>query len=419
MAITTARDLFEDLEFVGDDELISFAMGAPGQTALSGCKEIMIKATDLAMSDLSQERYVFQYGPRQGDPVFLEHLAKFLSLQYGDNNITRENLMVTAGATHGIHLTASVLFDKDIPVFVEDPTYFIAINILQKDLGKLVIPVPVGDDGINLESLEELLKQHRQKAGDKSTWKCPFWTMLYLMTVYNNPRGNCLSPEKCQKLIELARKYDVLLFTEDVYNLLHYEKDTPPPRLLSYDVSEKPDYKGCVLSNGTFSKIFAPGLRLGWIEGHPEVVKLLWSSFTAWSGGSFNHYTSRVMSSVLQSGLLSEHLSHLCNVYGERMSLLCDTLPKYLPEGCHFIKPKGGFFVWVRLPSKVDGTALLSLANGKYKVNFITGQSTSPTGSFQNCIRLSISFCDTNQIDKGVQQLSLAIKEYMSAPDRC
>ncbi|XP_033763028.1 uncharacterized protein YER152C-like [Pecten maximus] len=410
-----ARDLFEDLEFVGDDELVSLAMGAPGRSTLSGCKEIMMKATDLAMNDLSQERYVFQYGPRQGDPEFLEQLAKFLSKQYGDNNITRKNLMVTAGATHGIHLTATVLFDQDIPVFVEDPTYFIAIKMLEKDLGRSVIPVPVGEDGIDLDKLEDLLKEHRQKAGDKSTWKCPFWTMLYLMTVYNNPRGNCLSPDKCKKLVDLARKYDVLLFTEDVYNLLHYEEGSPPPRLLSYDVSDEPDYKGCVLSNGTFSKIFAPGLRLGWVEGRPEVVKLLWASSTAWSGGSFNHYTSRVISAALQSGLLCDHLSHLRRVYGERLNLLCEALPKYLPEGCHFKKPKGGFFIWVTLPDTVDGTALLSLSNSKHKVNFITGQSTSPTGSFKNCIRLSVSFCDTAQIDEGVRRLCIALKEYMSA----
>lgn len=413
MANTDARDLFEDLEFVGNDELVAFAMGAPGRSTLSGCKEIMLKATDLAVNDLSQERYVFQYGPRQGDPEFLDQLAKFLSEQYGDSNISRRNLMVTAGATHGIHLAATVLFQQDIPVFVEDPTYFIAIKMLEKDLGRSVIPVPVGEDGVDLDKFEELLKEHRHKAGDKSTWKCPFWTMMYLMTVYNNPKGNCPSPDRCKKLIELAREYDVLLFTEDVYNLLHYGDGTPPPRLLSYDVSDEPNYLGCVISNGTFSKIFAPGLRLGWMEGRPGVVELLWASSTAWSGGSFNHYTSRVMSAALQSGLLSDHLNHLCRVYGERMNLLCEALPKHLPEGCHFIKPKGGFFTWVTLPDKVDGTALLTLANSKHKVNFIAGQSTSPTGSYKNCIRLAISYCDTAEIEDGVRRLGKAIEEYM------
>ncbi|OWF50460.1 uncharacterized protein YER152C-like [Mizuhopecten yessoensis] len=412
MANQQAQDLFEDLEFLGDDELISLAMGAPGKEALSGCTEIMMTATESAMSDLTQEKYVFQYGPRQGDPGFLEHLAKFLSVQYGDNNISKDNLMVTAGATHGLHLTATVLFKEDIPVFVEDPTYFIAIKMLGKDLGRTVIPVPVGDDGIDVDKLEEMLKKHRHKAGDKSTWKCPFWTMLYLMTVYNNPRGNCPSPEKCNRLVELARKYDVLLFTEDVYNLLHFEEGNPPPRLLSYDVSDDPEYLGCVLSNGTFSKIFAPGLRLGWIEGRPGVVRLIMTSNTAWSGGSFNHYTSRVVSAALQTGLLSQHLTKLCSVYRERMNLLCQALLKYLPAGCHFKQPKGGFFAWITLPDTVDGEALLSLANGKHKVNFITGQSTSPTGSFKNCIRLSISFADTNQIDAGVERLCKAIKEY-------
>uniref|UniRef100_K1QIP9 Aminotransferase class I/classII large domain-containing protein n=1 Tax=Magallana gigas TaxID=29159 RepID=K1QIP9_MAGGI len=128
------------------------------------------------------------------------------------------------------------------------------------------------DDGIDPDVFERLL----QETPAPTETKYPFRRMLFVMTVHHNPMGSCLPPEKCRRLVSLARKYDVLLFAEDVYNLLTYTEDgVPPPRLLAYDNKEEPDYRGHTISNCTFSKIFSPGMRLGWIETSPRIIQML------------------------------------------------------------------------------------------------------------------------------------------------
>ncbi|KAH3718241.1 hypothetical protein DPMN_061041 [Dreissena polymorpha] len=182
--------------------------------------------------------------------------------------------MVTAGATQGLHLVATVMFNKDTPVFMEDPTYFLAVNIIREDFGMNIKPVPTDSEGIDTEKLELMLVQH--KPASMAGQKTPFWSMVYTIPTFNNPKGYCMSPERFKTLIRLARKHDVLLFTEDIYNILHYDNSPVcPPRLMLYDDRTDEDFQGHVLSNCSFSKILAPGLRLGWIEASPRIMKYL------------------------------------------------------------------------------------------------------------------------------------------------
>ncbi|KAK3603662.1 hypothetical protein CHS0354_017382 [Potamilus streckersoni] len=411
------RDLFEDLGFSDgvDSGAFPFAMGAPGPKSMAGCSELMITATQLCLGNKEEERYTFQYGPMKGDPGFLEELAKFLSQEYGDQ-VDSHNLMVTAGATQGLHLVATVMFDRTTPVFVEDPTYFIAIKILKDDFKMNVIPVPTDKEGIDVEEFEKLIQKHKPKDLDLTQYKCPFWSFVYLTPTFNNPRGCSLSNARSEKLIQVARKHDMLLFAEDVYNLLNYtDQRHPPSRLLSYDKSTDPDYGGGnVLSNGTFSKIFAPGVRLGWIEAPEKILRHLEKCSITWSGGAFNHYMSKLMATALQEGLLMKHLIHLRQEYGERMNLMDKALRENLPPGVKFENPKGGFFLWLELPEGCDSEKVLRHAVEKYKVNFIHGNSTSPTGSFRNFARLSISYCDKEDLVTGVEGFCAAVKDVLS-----
>ncbi|KAH3718541.1 uncharacterized protein LOC127856015 [Dreissena polymorpha] len=411
-----SKDLFQYLALYDEnsedhENFVPFSMGAPGAESLAGCNQLLDKATRILLSDDGEERFTFQYGPCKGYPGFCREMAKFLSSEYGQT-VSREDIMVTAGATQGLHLVATVMFNKDTPVFMEDPTYFIAVKILREDFGMNIIPVPTDSEGINAEKLESMLVQHKPTsiAGQKT----PFWGMVYTIPTFNNPKGYCMSPERCRTLIRLARKHDVLLFTEDIYNMLHYD-DSPvcPPRLMSYDNHMDEDFQGHVLSNCTFSKILAPGLRLGWIEAPPRIMKYLEKSATAWSGGAFNHYTSKVIASALKEGLIAKHLNKLRKEYRERMDIACSSLRKHLPQDVKVDYPKGGFFIWLELPPSVDTMLLLKLAVEKYKINFIFGASTSPTGGCRNCARLSISFCDKKKIEKGIVAFCEALQEMM------
>ncbi|XP_052245602.1 uncharacterized protein LOC127854579 [Dreissena polymorpha] len=388
-----SKDLFQylalyDINSEDHENFVNFSNGAPGAESLAGINQLLDKATRILLADDAEERFTFQYGPCKGDPVFCREMAKFLSSEYG-HNVSREDIMVTAGATQGLHLVATVMFNKDTPVFMEDPTYFLAVNIIREDFGmnikpgirlfgdhfgrnELCIIVPTDSEGIDTEKLELMLVQH--KPASMAGQKTPFWSMVYTIPTFNNPKGYCMSPERFKTLIRLARKHDVLLFTEDIYNILHYDNSPVcPPRLMLYDDRTDEDFQGHVLSNCSFSKILAPGLRLGWIEASPRIMKYLEKSATAWSGGAFNHYTSKVIASALKEGLIAEHMIKLRKEYGERMDIACSSLRKYLPQDVKVDYPRGVFFIWLELPPSVDTILLLKLAAEKYKTNFIFG----------------------------------------------
>ncbi|XP_062578341.1 uncharacterized protein LOC134240262 [Saccostrea cucullata] len=386
---------------------IDFVFGGPGPEAVAGCKDILLRATQELLTGEVDEHALFDYGPPSGAPEVRGQLAKFLTAQYRDK-VESDNLFITVGATHGIHLVTTVLLGKDVPIFVEDPSFFLALGMFKDDFGHQVIPVPTEDDGIDVTALEKLLQETPAPTKTKS----PFRRMLYTMTVHHNPTGSCLSPEKCRRLVSLARQYDMLLFGEDVYNLLTYTNDgVPPPRLFSYDKKDDPDFQGHTLSNCTFSKIFSPGLRVGWIETSPRIVKMLIDCYTTTSGFCYNHYMSCVVAKALELGLVQSNIKRLQKLYGERIKRACRRLKEnQLPVS--FVEPTGGFFIWIKLPENMDAADLCE----KAKENHIlvqVGTIASATGGFRNYIRLSMSICTVDKIEEGIDKLSAVIRTYL------
>ncbi|GFR92150.1 2-aminoadipate transaminase, partial [Elysia marginata] len=153
---------------------------------------------------------------------------------------------------------------------------------------------------------------------------------------------------KCNQLVQLAKKHDVLVVVDDVYNLLWFQPCEPPSkplqppaRLLTFDKASDPDYgRSHVISVGTFSKFLAPGIRLGWLEASEKILSRLYTSGLAVAGGSFNHYMSRVVSVALKSGQITQHVDAVRQELKKRMDKLCDVLEKHLPNGCSFVKPE-------------------------------------------------------------------------------
>lgn len=387
-------------------EVCDLLFGGPGKEALAGCKDVILQATQALLTSDVDEHALFDYGPPAGDPGVRQQLAEFLKIHYNDN-VESDNLFITAAATNGIHLAATVLMNRDAPIFVEDPTFFIAHGMFQKDYGYRVIPVQTDDDGIDLDVLEKLLQE---TPAPKET-KYPFRRMLYVMTVHHNPKGSCLPPEKCRRLVSLARKYDVLLFGEDVYNLLTYTEDgVPPLRLLAYDNKEDPDYKGHTISNSTFSKIFSPGLRLGWIETSPRIIQMLKDCYTTTSGFCFNHYMSRVVGKALELGLIQTNLARLRKLYGDKIRAACRRLRENQTP-VTFVEPKGGFFLWLKLPEKINGKDFQEKAKAE-NLLVMDGSDASMCGNYKNFIRISISVTPLGQIEKGIDKLSQLIRSY-------
>lgn len=146
----------------------------------------------------------------------------------------------------------------------------IALDTIKQFHTLNIVPVKLNENGVDLDSLEKLLQEKQFKSQNKE-----FWAMYYTIPTYHNPTGILFSPEVCEGLIKLSRKYDFLITCDDVYNILYYKDKEAPKRLLAYDNRQDKDFKGNVISNGSFSKILGPGVRLGWLEVPPRLKKLL------------------------------------------------------------------------------------------------------------------------------------------------
>lgn len=398
---------------------ISFVAGSPGVELMKRCSEMLLTASKSVLGSSTVDiGNLFRYGTEQGAEDFREQLSCFLSHEYRDE-VKSANLMVTAGATQGLHIILSLLCDKGSPIFVEDPSYFFAMGMIRDDLQMNLVPVPCDKYGINPELLDTFLTAQKPdfSKGNSNINKhsTRFWAAVYLIPVFSNPTGLTYSETRCKELVELARKHNILLIAEDIYNLIHYnESQHAPQRLLHYDNTSDPDYGGGhVLSNATFSKIFAPSVRLGWIEGPEHLLFNMYNSSLTWSGGSFNHYMAKLMANILASGVLYDHLKFIRSAYKERMLALCNTLDELSPDGWSYLRPQGGYFLWITLPQNTDAIKFDKFARDNYGVGFLPGVFCSPTNSFLNCARLSISSLDVTTIIDGAKKLCSAYQGYV------
>ena len=397
----------------GPEKIYSLKAGAPSTRLRQECADLIQKAT-LSLHKLDQCPDAFMYGADPGSSVFRQEVAKFLTEQYGDP-VNHEDLWTNAGASQGLAFIGSFLFQPGDVVFVEEPAYYIGLRALRDDLAMKVIGIPSDNDGIVVEELEKLIMEHSDKLRPP-TEKKPFSAMLYCVPTFNNPTGSILPTERCKKVIELLRKHNILAFCDDVYNLLSYTDDRPPPqRLFAFDDKSNADYKGNVISNGSFSKFLAPGLRLGWMEVPERVRNVLKTSAYASSGGCFNHYISCVVAVALQEGLVKDHLLMVRRVFHSQLNVLCDALIKYIPGQFSYQKPKGGYFVWVTFPPDVDCDKLYQICREKYFVEFNNGSrfAASP-GKFKNCMRLSFAYNECDIIEHCVKQIAMALKELLN-----
>ncbi|XP_012946337.1 uncharacterized HTH-type transcriptional regulator YdfD [Aplysia californica] len=390
-----------------------FVPGSPGPETLESCTGIMRTAAENVLSKDADVEDLFMYGTTGGDKSCLEELSKYLSTEYGEQ-VNSKELMLTAGASHGLHMVLTLLFGRDNPVFTEDPSYFYGFKMIRTDLQRNLVPVPFDEEGIVPEELERLVLSHKQTGATVSEDR-PFWAAVYMMPVFHNPCGISYSADRCEKLIEVARKHNILLIAEDIYNMIYFE-DRPhaPRRLLSFDKATAADSaRGHVLSIGSFSKILAPSLRMGWVEGPTSVMSLLNQSNYANSGGSFNHFVSKLATSVLQSGVLLGHVSWLRQVYKKRMAILAQILTDNLPYGCSFRQPQGGFFLWLQLRKDTDASEFLNFATKKFGVNFLPGVHCSPSDAFVHCARLSVSVAGESLVAEGGQVLCQAYRAFL------
>ncbi len=328
----------------------------------------------------SDPRYL-QYGVEQGDGDFRRALANFLTTAYA-THVDPDPLFVTAGASSALDLLCTLYTRPGDMIFVEEPSYFLALRIF-RDHGLQCVPIPMDDDGLLLDALEEKLAEFRPK-------------FLYIIPTFQNPSGRTLSQERRVKLVEWAQRDNFLVVADEAYHFLPYTQ-APPPSFAVYsgDVEQ-------VISVNSFSKILAPGLRLGWIQAHTAVIKRLSGSGLLESGGGMNPYTSALVRSLIESGELEKNVTSLQKEYASRLKAMDAALRQHLPKTGYSI-PQGGFFFWVHLPG-VDAFNLRKKAQ-EFKVDFRQGELFSSQMGMKDFFRLSFCFYGPEAIEEGVKRL--------------
>lgn len=244
-----------------------------------------------------------------------------------------------------------------------------------------------------------------------------FWSVYYTMPTYHNPTGIVFTNEVNSSLVQLARKYDCLIACDDVYNLLSYDDDKPPKRLFAFDNFDDNDFKGNVISNGTFSKILSPGVRVGWMECPPRIVETFRDCGVLKSGGAINNYGSGIITSLIELGLAEKQLKIYSQNNKEGRDAVCETLEQHLPKSCKYLKPKGGYFVWIKLPDSCDANQVNEYCMSEVKVVAITGTRFSVEKKFNNYLRLTFAFHEAEVLREATEKLCKGIQEFVVSPN--
>lgn len=322
-----------------------------------------------------------QYGAEKGDGYFRLALSKFLTGGY-DFEVEPENLFITTGISNGLDMLCSLFTEAGDTVFVEEPSYFLALKIFA-DHRLQVVPIEMDEDGLLIDSLQEKLTRYKPK-------------FIYTIPTHQNPSGRTMTEARRARLVELSQQFDFLILADEVYQLLSYSGE-PPKSFGAYSRFEN------VISLGSFSKILAPGLRLGWIQARLGRIDRLITSGLLDSGGGLNPFTSMVVREVVESGGLGENVNRLIEIYRHRVVLMDSLLQKHLPEVTYSV-PRGGYFFWVRLPEDIDA-AILRQKTQASKVDIRQGALFSSQNGLKNYMRLCFVFHEKNEIEEGIVRL--------------
>lgn len=302
-----------------------------------------------------------------------------------------EQIFLTTGAQQGLNLVPRLLLDPGGQVLVEEIVYE-GFQAVLKGFEPELLSVPTcGETGPDLDAVEAFLANGARPA------------LMYVITDGHNPLGTSMSIEKRRRLVELARRFEVPILEDDAYGFLSYEQEPPPPLR-----SMEEDW---VLYLGSFSKIIAPSLRVGWLVVPEQVVTRL-SAIKHVIDTDTSALTQHIINKFLESGALPDHVERLRREYKRRRDTMLDALGRHFPESVRWNRPGSGFFIWLELPRNVDAAELLGDAVENESVVFSPGRifALGAGRHADHCIRLSFATCTCEEIEEGILRLSRVVK---------
>ncbi len=380
-AITSSviRDL---LKLTEQPDIISFAGGLPAPECFP--TEELTAAAEQVL--IEQPLAALQYGPTEG----YQPLREFLAAHMAGIGITVQpaQIVITSGSQQGLDLLGKLFLDSHAPVAVEEPTYLGALQAWRPYRPRF-LTIPLDNQGLDIDRLTRLLE-----TGERPNF-------LYLVSCFQNPTGVTLAQDRRQALIELAAHYRLPIIEDDPYGELYYDGGRTQP-LAAIDIALHGELRH-VIYISTFSKLLAPGLRVGWLTAPAAIVEKLVHA----KQGLDLHTGSLAQAiaySACRDGLLERHIPMIRATYGQRRDAMCDALATHMPPGVTWTHPGGGMFIWVNLPSHLDATALLC-ASLEYRVAFVPGASFFANGGGAHTLRLNFSHASPECIVEGVTRI--------------
>lgn len=379
MRRSAIRDL---LSVANKPEIISFGGGFPNQETfpVEDLKEIV-------MDLLNEEPHkVLQYGSTEGSVLLRQQLAK--KYQADGLDVTEKNIVITTASQQAIDLIARILINPGDTILCGLPSY---LGALQAFYSYQANPV-----GIPKDEHAEVVVKTLCALGKKPKF-------IYAIPDYQNPTGVTMTMEQRMEIVEVAKKYDLIILEDSPYKEIRFDGESLPTI-----------YSMCperVILLGTLSKTFAPGLRLGWVLGSEQVIeKIIVAKQSADLCTPI--LNQELAGRYIASGKFDENLKKTIALYRRKRDLMMECLDKYMPEGVTWTRPDGGLFMLVTLPEGLDARDLFDLAI-KENVAFIIGEVFFCDGGGQNTLRLNFSYVSDEKMVEGVKRLATATRKLM------
>jgi 2-aminoadipate transaminase len=382
------------LEYLKDPEIISLAGGLPSPEVFQR-EEMRLASERILSTDIDR---VMQYSPIPGETGLLEAVLAFLARD--DIYLREEEILITTSGQHGLDLTGRLFLDPGDLVLVDRPTFAGAIVAFQMQRPAFA-GVDIEADGSDVEGMRRTLNE-LERAGTRPKF-------IYVVPDFQNPSGITMSRKKREALLDLSYEFEVPIVEDSPYRDLRYRGRTIPS-IFSLDQRRG---GGNVIGLYTFSKLFCPGMRVGFNIGPPEVIRRM----TYIKEGNILNtpkYNQDICKAFLEDMRFEAHISRCRDYYREKLDLFLKTMEAHFPPemGVTWTRPEGGLFLWVTVPEHIN-TAELFFEAIRHKVAFVPGEQFYGENPATNHMRINFSFVSKEQLTEAVKRLSGCIKNHL------
>ncbi len=386
-----ASEIRELLKITQIPGMISFAGGLPNPLAFP--VDIIHECIEKTFQKNIKE--ALQYGTTEGLTSLRGVLAERMKK---NNHINCElhDILITGGAQQALSLVALCFLDPGDTYLTSVPAYLGAIQAFSAFEANCE-SIPMNNEGIDTDSLRRNLERLRRTGVNPK--------FIYTVPTFQNPSGETMVLGHRKELLDVASEYDFLIIEDDPYGELIFEGDFIPP-IKSFDT------KGRVVYVSTFSKILAPGFRLGWVIASKEILDKLILAKQA-TDLCTNVFSQYIAYEYINGGYLDKHVQHIKKLYKRKRDVMLKALKEYFPSEVKWTMPKGGMFIWITLPKSIDTRLMFQKAMAK-KVAYVVGEAFFPEGGNYNSMRLNFSYSEDELIKEGIKRLAEVIKDELA-----